>query len=100
MPELERARVLRGRHAEEQEMAHAGIEVARDHVQHGVPTVTRVVAKAGDGIAAAEILDDKQGLDELGDRKCRFSDQIPEMLRLAKPQAGPGWPRRRQETTA
>jgi hypothetical protein len=51
--------------------------------------VTRVVAKPADELAAGQILDDKEGLNQLGDGERRLGDQVAQVGRLPEPQPRP-----------
>ena len=61
--------------------------------------VARVVAEAGDRLAAVQTLDDEDGLDELRDRERRLGDEVAQMRRAAQPQARPRLSRGGQDVT-
>ena len=57
---------LRCRHAKQQEVPHARLEVARDAIECGIVAETDVLAESGNRLLTVQSLDDEERLDELG----------------------------------
>ena len=89
MIEAQIVQTLRRGHAEQQEVPHAGFEIARDPIERRVVSEARVVAEPGNRLAAAQSFDDEQRLDELRDGERRLAHEIAQMRGLPQSQLRP-----------